>query len=235
MEYSSIFERTEMKYLLSTKQYLAVKQAISKWMEIDKYGRTTICNLYYDTFDSILIQRSLEKPLYKEKLRVRSYGQAGIQSPAFVELKKKYKGIVYKRRVAMPYSDAISYMNGHEAPMSNQIISEIDYFKSFYRNLRPMMYISYEREAFFCKSSADLRITFDQNILYRDTDLSLCSRPYGSSLLEEEQVLMEIKASMAIPLWLVSILNTNHLTKTSFSKYGNAYLSSIAKGVYKYA
>lgn len=235
MEYSSIFKRTEMKYMLSADQCRKIRNLISDWMQVDKYGETTISNIYYDTPDSILVRRSIEKPVYKEKLRIRSYGVAKPDSPVFVELKKKFSGIVYKRRVAMTEAQALSYMNGGLAPSSGQIISEIDYFKSFYTGLRPAMYISYDRTAFFAKNGSDLRITFDRNITYRNWDLSLEKGSYGDSLLGSDQVLMEIKASEALPLWLVSILSANQIFKTSFSKYGNAYLNSVCKGARKYA
>lgn len=236
MEYNSIFERTELKYLLTAEQAALIKASFASHMKPDAFGKTTISNIYYDTPDSRLIRHSIEKPVYKEKLRVRSYKVAKADDIVFVELKKKYKGIVYKRRVGMTQKQAEQYLrNEIPAPKQCQITSEMDYFKSFYAGLKPAMYISYDREAFYDKDDDQLRITFDRNIMYRSYDLSLQKGAYGENLLGRDQVLMEIKAGGAIPLWLTDILSPNHIYKTSFSKYGNAYLSDIAKGVRKYA
>ena len=68
------FERYEKKYFLSPEQQRQLLQAIGSHVKMDFYGRYTISNLYYDTPDWRLIRTSLEKPIYKEKLRVRSYG-----------------------------------------------------------------------------------------------------------------------------------------------------------------
>ena len=108
-----IFERYEKKYLLDENQYTELQKVLKGRFQIDNYGKTTINNIYYDTPESLLIRRSIEKPVYKEKLRVRSYGKADSETQVFIELKKKYKGIVYKRRTSMKlrHSDALLYEN----------------------------------------------------------------------------------------------------------------------------
>lgn len=224
MGYQNTFKRYELKYLITKEQKELIQKAFEPYMKMDDYGRSTICNIYFDTPDSLLIRRSLEKPVYKEKLRVRSYGTATSDSTVFVELKKKYKSVVYKRRVSVKEHEAMDYLcKGVPLPVQNQITEEIDYACEFYRNLEPAVYLSYEREAFYGKEDGELRITFDENILWRDTDISLCSKVYGSSILEEGQALMEIKIASAMPLWLAQLLSENHIFKTTFSKYGNAY------------
>jgi len=226
MAYQDTFKRYEMKYLLTKQNKQRILWAMEPYMELDEYGRTTILNIYYDTPDDLLIRRSLEKPVYKEKLRLRSYGVPTSKSTVFVELKKKYQGIVYKRRTAVTQKDAENYFYyGKPFPIKDQITSEIDYFRSFYRELIPAMVISYEREAYFAKdcNTSDLRITFDENLLWRDKDLSLQSGAYGYSLLESEQTLMEIKVGGAMPLWLARKLSEVGVFQCSYSKYGSAY------------
>ena len=197
-------------------------------MQLDKYGRTTIRNIYYDTDSYRLIRRSIEKPLYKEKLRVRSYQRADSDSTVFVELKKKYDGVVYKRRIALPERVAGDWLgNKIPTPIDTQISREIDYFRHYYEGLRPAMFLSYEREAFYERSGGDFRVTFDENILCRRTDMSLCSDTYGYSVLPENRVLMEIKCPGAIPLWMVDILSKEKIYKASFSKYGMAYVKTV--------
>ena len=198
------------------------------FMKLDKYGRTTIRNLYYDTETYLLIRRSLEKPVYKEKLRLRSYSQAGADSPVFVELKKKYRSVVYKRRLALPNRDAVAWLAGNPnySPQT-QIASEIDYFLSYYGTLHPVVYLSYEREAYYAKDGSDFRVTFDDTILCRQEDLSLEAPVYGTQLLPEGMTLMEIKCSGGIPLWMTGVLSAEKICKTSFSKYGTAYQTMI--------
>lgn len=239
MAFTSIFERQEYKYMLTKKQKEKILETIEPHMAIDKYGRTTIRNIYYDTENYRLIRRSIESPVYKEKLRVRSYELSHDDSTVFVELKKKYDHIVYKRRIPLKTAEAEKWLSGEtQRPVDTQIAREIDYFLSFYKTLRPALFLSYEREAYFSKTGGDLRITFDDNILSRETDMSLKVDAYGDYVLPPELTLMEIKCSGAIPKWLTRALSENNLYKTSFSKYGSAYKNSIytkSKGDINYA
>lgn len=239
MSYQNTFKRYELKYLLTRKQKEIIQNAMTAYMVGDEYGKSTICNIYFDTPDSLLIRRSLEKPVYKEKLRVRSYGRAKKNSTVFVELKKKYKSVVYKRRVSATEQEAMDYLcKGISLPQQNQITEEIDYAMELYQNLQPAVYLSYEREAFYGKEDRDLRITFDENILWRNEDISLCSEVYGTPILEPGYVLMEVKIAGAMPLWLAKLLSDNQIYKTSFSKYGCAYKQMIqnkCNGGKKYA
>ena len=228
MSYTTVFKRYEMKYLITRSQFDFVLNGIAQYMQLDSYGHTTIRNIYFDTDNFQLIRRSIEKPVYKEKLRIRSYKLVDSDSTVFVELKKKYNGVVYKRRVALPESLATNWVCGNTpAPCDTQISREIDYFLSHYGNLQPAMFLSYERDAYFLKDGGDLRVTFDTNIICRRTDLSLCKEPYGHQVLPQDTVLMEIKCSGAIPLWLVDILSEAKIYKTSFSKYGRAYIDTV--------
>ena len=224
MSYKSVFRRYELKYLLTPSQKEIILSGISPYMKLDIYGRTRIRNLYFDNESYRLIRRSIEKLSYKEKLRIRSYRQATADSEVFVELKKKYDHVVYKRRIALPQKDAMAWVMGQEkCSYDTQITREIDYFMSLYGDLRPSVFLSYEREAFYDRSGGDFRITFDDNILARRDDLSLQSEVYGLPVLPENRVLMEIKCSGAIPLWMVEILSGERIYKTPFSKYGTAY------------
>ena len=224
----SVFKRYELKYMLTQSQKAAVLKAIEPYMALDHYGRTTIRNIYMDTENYRLIRRSMERPAYKEKLRIRSYRQAKEEDAVFVELKKKYDGIVYKRRVALPLMKATDWViEGKKPTESTQISREIDYFMSFYGRLQPTVFLSYEREAFYAKDGSDFRVTFDDTILCRLEDLSLESEVYGTPILPEGKVLMEIKCSGGIPLWMAHVLSKEQIYKTSFSKYGTAYQKMI--------
>lgn len=223
MAYQFVFERYELKYVLTRAQKEKILEAMAPYMKLDKFGRTTIRNIYYDTPCSRLIRKSIEKPTYKEKLRVRSYKQVGAEDTVFVELKKKHDSIVYKRRMSLPCRTAMGWLEGGQKPDESQIAKEIQYFLNYYRTLEPAVFLTYEREAFFSLDGSDFRVTFDDNILYRQEDLSLEAEVWGTPILGEDQVLMEIKCSGGIPLWMTEVLSREKIYKASYSKYGTAY------------
>ncbi len=224
----NIFERHELKYLVNSKQRSILEQAMQEYMVPDEYGESTICNIYFDTPNYRLIRRSLEKPVYKEKMRLRSYGPASSDQDVFLELKKKYQGIVYKRRISIEENTAMHFLSGEQPlPKSSQIGSEIEYFIQFYGDLIPAAYICYDRTAMFGKDDPDFRITFDKNIRWRTDNLTLTSTPGGRQILPAGYSLMEIKTAASIPLWMTELLTKNHIYQTSFSKYGKAYQSMM--------
>ena len=168
MAYQTVFKRYELKYMLTLEQKERVLAAMTPYMKLDKYGRTTIRNLYFDTDTYLLIRRSIEKTTYKEKLRIRSYNKADADSAVFVELKKKFKHVVYKRRIPLPEAEAMKWLLGEKhIDKHTQISNEIDYFMDYYGTLHPTVFLSYERDAFYTNDGSDFRVTFDDNILCR--------------------------------------------------------------------
>ena len=244
MGYQAVFKRYEIKYMITAEQKTRILKAMEPYMEMDRFGRSTVRNIYYDTDDFVLARHSIAKPDFKEKLRVRSYAKADAESAVFVELKRKFDGIVYKRRVGLREADAMKWMAGSNDPAvihgtdagSTQVTSEIEYFRGLYNGLKPILYLSYDREAYRMKEGAqtadggsEFRVTFDCNIRCRENDLSLKSEAYGTEMLEEGMFLMELKCPGAIPLWMTEVLSREHLYKTSFSKYGTAYCRFMDK------
>lgn len=224
-----VFRRREQKYLLTADQLQALEQLMAARMKPEKYWKSDVRNIYYDTPDRRMIRRSLEGPVYKEKIRLRSYGPAEGSSEVFLELKKKYKGIVYKRRVSLTLDEAVAYMADKQACLDiGQIGKEIDYVKNFYPGLAPAMYLSYDRLA-WKSPDGDLRITVDRNIRYREAPLDLTVPPSGEDLLEPGQGLMEIKTAESIPLWMTAFLSHHQISKASFSKYGRAYTQELER------
>ncbi|MGN0513190.1 MAG: polyphosphate polymerase domain-containing protein [Lachnospiraceae bacterium] len=230
-----VFNRYEKKFLLDDKTYYSIIMDIQDYMEDDVYNLDndfyTIANIYYDTSDDELIRKSLEKPVYKEKLRLRSYGVPDINDNVFLEIKKKYKGIVNKRRTELKLSDAYRFMKdeisaekifNQDGNANEQVLRELEYFKKIYK-LEPKVYIAYDRKAFFAKDDPDFRLTFDTNIRTRRDDVSLEAGDYGEKLLPDGLWLMEIKIKDAIPLWFARILAEKGLCPVSFSKYGTEY------------
>ena len=224
MKYQKTFKRFEMKYLLTKEEKEEVLSVLKTKMKLDKYGRTTIRNIYFDTDTYRLIRRSIEKPVYKEKLRLRSYQSVKPEDEVFIELKKKYKSVVYKRRLSLSERQTMeAFLKNTPLPVESQIAKEIEYFREFYQDLKPKVFLSYEREAYYALDGSDFRVTFDENILYRNHHLSLGAEVFGTPLLNEQMTLMEIKTSGGIPLWMSHVLTKHQIYKTSFSKYGFAY------------
>jgi len=218
------FKRVEKKYMLDTLQYSKLLEKLDGIMVEDAFGLHTIGNIYYDTEDYSLIRASIDKPVYKEKIRLRSYGKPRADKKVFVELKKKYKGIVYKRRVQMTLREARDYLGPQRKhpEKTSQILKELDWTLDFYHPV-PKVFIGYERSAFYCKENADLRITFDTNLRWRTTLLDLEVGTWGSPLMEDGFVLMEIKIPGSIPLWLSRTLAELRIYPKTFSKYGTCY------------
>ncbi len=216
------FARTELKYLLSRTQYEAFCAGAAPYFAADAYGKTTICNLYYDTEDFELIRRSVEKPPYKEKLRLRSYGVPQENDTVFLEIKKKYNGTVYKRRISLALQNADAVLQG-EAPSGGQIGREIQWFLHMHA-LAPRVFLAYERTAFFGKQDPSLRLTFDEALRYRTDCLSLRQGDRGMPVLPgSDAVLLELKLPQSCPLWLSKLLCDCCIFPASFSKYGTVY------------
>lgn len=233
---TEVFNRYEHKYMLNGYQYSRIIALLDEHMEPDAYNINrapyTIANIYYDTADDYLIRTSLESPPYKEKLRLRAYGVPKSDSNVYLEIKKKYKGIVNKRRTALKLGEAYRFTANGRLPkikpyMNAQVAKEIEYFLKIY-DLIPKLYLAYDRIAYFEKDNADLRISFDTNIRSRRYDLRLEHGDYGEKLLGDGVHLMEIKTSLAKPLWLTHALSELNIKRVSFSKYGTEYKNMIS-------
>lgn len=219
----TVFKRVEKKYVVNKEQKEFLLKILDDYIREDKYGKSTICNIYFDNEQDELINTSLEKPTYKEKVRLRSYGIPNLDSKVFLEIKKKFKGVVGKRRIVITLKEFYKYLEKGIFPdCDKQIMREIDYCFKRYK-LEPKLFLAYDREAYYFKDDDNFRITFDYNIRSRTNDLRLELGDSGRLLLDEEVYVMEIKTLGALPLWFTKILNENKIFPTSFSKYGRIY------------
>jgi len=234
-----VFNRCEKKYFLNQHQFDEIRSRISDYMMMDAYNKNgkayKISNIYYDTEHDDIIRACIEKPVYKEKLRIRSYGVPSIEDMVFVEIKKKYNGIVYKRRTGMKLRDAYNYLSGrvsnqyileNNPKINSQLLGEINFFKNFY-HVQPKLYLSYDRLAYFEKDDGDFRLTIDHNITTRREQIGLENGSFGEQLLPENIYLMEIKMNRAVPLWFTKLLSELKVYPVSFSKYGTEYKKYI--------
>lgn len=226
-----VFSRYEKKFLIDEKTYRFITDRISNYMIADKYNKDkefyNIANIYYDTENDALIRASIEKPVYKEKLRLRSYGVPELSDKVFLEIKKKYKGLVNKRRTKLRLDEAYALTLDGVKPadahyINKQVLSEIEYFLKVY-DLVPKVYLTYDRKAFFAADDSDFRVTFDTNIKSRREDVRLEAGNHGELLIGNDMWLMEVKSKDAVPLWFTKILSEAQVYPTSFSKYGTEY------------
>lgn len=223
----TVFNRYEKKYLMPEHIYLALREQLAPYMQEDAYGLHTICNIYYDTPEHDLIRRSIEHPVYKEKLRLRSYGVPSTTSPVFLEIKKKYRSVVNKRRIQLTLGAAYDYVErGIRPPEDSQILREIDFFLRRYP-LRRGLYLAYDRVALFARRDPEFRVTFDWNIRSRRHRMGLEQGSQGEPLLPEGFCLMESKVMGATPLWFAGILSDLAVYPVSFSKYGSIYRKEL--------
>lgn len=223
------FKRLEKKYLLTEKEYDQLLDRIYSYIEKDKYFESKISTIYFDTDNYDLIRKSVDKPLYKEKVRLRSYGIPKENDNVFFEIKKKYKGMCNKRRIIVKYIDIKNYLNNNIVPICNtQIIKEIDYCMKFYK-LKPVLYLAYDRNSYYEKNNKNFRLTFDINLRFKTKNLFLDDNSKCQNYFDEKIYIMEIKTLDSIPLWFVKVLSDLKIYPTSFSKYGSIYLKHIIK------
>ena len=223
---ADFFRRVEKKYILTREQYLFFKEAIRENMIEDEHGKSTICNIYFDTEQYDLIRHSIAKPIFKDKIRIRSYNIPTIDSNIYLEIKRKYDGVVSKRRIQIKLSDFYKYLNDNSCLDECQVKKELDYYFKHYK-LKPTMFLSYYRRAFYDKENRDFRLTFDSHVLARDYDLEIEKGNYGVHIFEKNKYIMEVKTLGAIPMWFVKLLNQIQIGPCGFSKYGAAYTQLI--------
>ena len=229
---TEIFRRVEQKYLLNSKQYYKLMKMLSKKKKKDKYFESTICNIYFDNNNYDLIVNSLEKPLYKGKVRLRSYNVPSIDSNVFLEIKSKYNGVVGKRRVCITLREFYEYINKGILPNCNrQIMNEIDYYFKKY-DLKPKLFLAYDRLSYYDKDNINFRITFDKNVRSREDDLKIEDGDRGNLYFDEDMYIMELKTLGSLPLWITHILSTLKIYPASFSKYGSIYSKKRRDEIY---
>lgn len=222
-----IFERNEQKYLLTTQQKNTFLKELSNIVEPDEYGEYTTCSLYYDTPEFDSIKEKMNKPRYKEKLRLRSYGVPKHNSTVFIELKKKLDGITYKRREELQYSEAIDFLEkGIHPQKQSQILDEIEWVLKT-KAMIPKAVLTYDRIAFSEIENPDVRITIDKNILWRTQAVDITQGIWGRALIAPNEHLVEIKVPESMPYEIAKILSNIQAYPTSFSKYGTAYQEII--------
>jgi SPX domain protein involved in polyphosphate accumulation len=227
---SEKINREEQKYFLNASDHKKLIKKISGYLEPDEYYQEKIYNIYFDTNYSDLIAKSLDKPIYKEKVRLRSYGVPQNDALVFFEIKRKFKSIVNKRRMPLKYSDALKYIDDGIMPDAcNQIMKEIDYTYRLY-NLKPKLSLNYNRDSYIAKNDSSFRLTFDYQLEY-STDIKKLTDLHGTDFLNGYYI-MEIKTLKGMPLWLNEALNELKIYPKSYSKYGEIYKKLKESGLY---
>jgi len=219
----NVFKRVEQKYLLNEEKFLLLQDMLHKYFFKDKYYESSIFNLYFDNTNNDIIINSIEKPKYKDKIRVRSYGKVKNNDMVFLEMKQKYNGVVYKRRVNFTFSEYKNYIKkGILSSNDNQMLREIDYYIKYY-HLKPYVFVGYDRLSYYSKEDKNFRVTFDTNLRSRFNDLRLVDTKENKLYFDEKMYIMEVKSLYGLPLWLIKVLSSNGIYPVSFSKVGSIY------------
>ena len=230
MDYQSVFERVEAKYSLNRKQYEQLMEIMNEHFVPDLYPHSDISTIYFDTDDYRLIRNSIDKGVYREKFRLRSYSMKDDTSEVFLEMKKKYHGVTYKRRLAVTYREAMNYILFEKMPNDTQIMKEIDYLMKKYTDLKPRVLIRYQRDSYVSRQEHTLRVTFDYDIEYSLKNVCLKNNIPEKKLTNEDMIIMEVKSMNAMPLWMTAALDKLMIYPCNFSKYGQIYTTDIIKG-----
>lgn len=217
----NVFRRVEKKYLITENQKDAFLKLIDDYIEKDEYFESHISNIYFDNDKFDLITTSIEKPLFKAKLRLRSYDVPSLDDKVFLEIKDKYKGVVGKRRIKIKLSHFYEYLETGSMK-DEQIMREIDYYFKKY-DLHPQIFVAYDRLSYKGRDNENIRITIDENLRSRTEDLRLELGSNGKKYFQDREYIMEIKILDAMPLWLARSLSTLKIYPTSFSKVGSIY------------
>ena len=219
---TQVIQRIEKKYLLDAKQCTSLLNRIRSYISEDIYPASSIYNLYLDTERFDLIHRSMEKPPFKEKLRIRSYDPIlSDEASVFLEIKRKYAATVCKRRMQLRYKDCMAFLNKPNLK-TGQIEKELSYTLRQYQ-VQPRIFLAYDRISYVGIQEPQLRITIDAHIRSRFEQLCLADNAYNESLFPTDMLLLEIKAVRCYPLWLSRALSDEKLYPTSFSKVGQVF------------
>lgn len=223
-----IFSRKEQKYLITRRQHEELVERIGPKMRNDKNGvngRYSVTSLYFDNNEKGIYFETKNKLKYRQKLRLRVYDDADLDSKAFFEVKQKHNKVVNKRRMLLPLGEAYRYLEedgqaglDHYKTSNTQVLKEIDYFRKFYK-LRPEMVVSYSRHALHGLDDDGLCITFDFDLRCRKDDLHIENGPYGENFIDEDLVVLEVKVDDSVPLWLARILQELQCEQRSASKF----------------
>ena len=215
------FERVEQKYLLNQDEYDHIQTLIKKYFDKDRYYQSKIYNIYFDNDNNDLLIDSLEKPIFKKKIRLRSYDGINKNDNLYFEIKEKYKGIVYKRRIKLTVNEYNKYINERIIP-DKQIMKEIDYYINYYK-VHPYIFLAYDRLSYCGKDNPEFRITFDTNLRYRYDNLELIDTNNNQNYFKDNKYIMEVKTLDSLPCWFVNYLSVNKIYPRSFSKVGSIY------------
>ena len=227
----STFRRMEKKMLLPTDDVPRLLERLETVMRPDPHNQDgkpyMLCNLYFDDDSNHVIRNSVERPFYKEKLRLRSYGVPTDDSLVFLEIKKKTDGVGTKRRARIPLVDAMHFLDTGIHPegipyIDEQVLREIDYYRS-HHDVHPSTYVSYLRHAYFSVDDPSFRVTVDRDILTRHHDLDLRLGRYGEAILPPDLTLIEVKFAGSVPLWFARLMSEFKTSFHTFSKYGTDF------------
>lgn len=224
------FDRFELKYLVPSRVAEGFKQALRARLMPDDHGDSCGCyyisSLYYDSPDFRCYWEKVNGIRFRRKLRIRYYEASGPLTegtPVFVEIKQRVNRVTQKRRVLLPYCEALLLCNERQRPLHEPrdaaVVDEIIGLLWQY-DLRPASIVRYARQALVgTEYDVGLRVTLDRDLSYRTGHLHLHEQQSGRQLFPPEWTVVEIKVNERIPYWLSEMIAVYNLNLVRFSKY----------------
>jgi len=222
------FNRFELKYLVSLVQAEQLKRSLQAYLVPDDHGQGAyaLASLYYDSPDHRFFWEKMDGVRFRRKLRIRHYEQGkplSEDTPVFVEVKQRLDRVTQKRRLRLPYREALRLCNQRERPacdpQDEPVLSEIESMLWQY-NLRPVSVVGYQRQALIGTDyDIGLRVTFDTLLACRPGCHSLHEKAASLPMLQPDRAVMEIKVNDRIPFWLTELVAAHNLNLVRISKY----------------
>ncbi|MEV5407852.1 polyphosphate polymerase domain-containing protein [Thermopolyspora sp. NPDC052614] len=223
------FNRYEIKYLVDVAVVDELRAEIERRLDRDRhcgedgYG---VWSVYYDTRTLRFYWEKIEGLRFRRKLRVRHYGDRfGVHAdtPVFVEIKQRVNRVTQKRRVCLPYRDALLLCDGrrmveHEPGQRAFLDEVLDLVCRL--DLRATAITGYQRHAYLGRDAdVGLRVTFDRRIRGRDRDFHLGADAENRFIVPPHKAIMEVKANERVPYWLTDLTAKRNLQVVRISKY----------------
>ena len=232
------FNRFELKYLVPLKAAQAFKHDLRANLVPDDHGDELgaygLSSLYYDSPDFRFYWEKVDGIKFRRKLRIRCYETAEpltADTPVFVEIKQRHNRVTQKRRVALPYAQALALCTERQLPepgdFSSGELAVLDEIASltWQYNLRPASLLRYTRQALIgTEYDTGLRVTFDTALTYHPQPLDPFSLQLediqdGLALFPPDWCVLEIKVNERIPYWLTELVAAHNLNMVRVSKY----------------
>jgi len=229
----SMKARYEFKYLVKPEEEAFIRQVAQMYCAPDAYGvngKYTVSSLYFDTWDWLTAMQTVEGQRNRFKLRIRTYGFTP-EDPVFLENKGRVGTSILKQRALMAREHVRDLCRGEPPPPGGFPALKAAHQDDLVRfrdrmdflDMRPRLWVAYEREAYGSHYGDGARLTFDSELRVQppshDDPFVPDDACWQSVALDGPQVIVEMKFNGAFPFWMQRIVHGLELKRVSCSKY----------------